>query len=402
MAHIYAIVVTDEEELGFALFAERVNARMSGGAVGVYWLSNPLIARETPDDFHAIVLHRGCVLTSLDADDKSRAPLEALRAAVQDATSVLRSLHARIDVTGLMVGLEDVLDHWDAWAALVQDPEYIEPGLEEAGVSEADRAQVVGDEGALAEGEVSARTVDAALVSLGQRGRLDRSAWGVAVTGEVVARTLENVRAVIADPQRFSPTAWALDKDAVALRQFEALPRAKAFSVIAAVDAVTRDVGVQEAACRALRQAADAAGINASLARVGERVEHAGVMALLSAAIGIARAQSWELSQGVALPDGPPSEAELHEIYLVNQVIEEIFFGTEHDCGTQFERTWAFAEVREAELRAIAGYLDVHREAVLALHDRPERRSRLRAWRRVPSRLRTAWASRRSADDVPF
>jgi hypothetical protein len=72
MAHVYAIVVTDEAELGSDLFAERVNERMTAGGVGVNWLSNPLIVSGSPDDFHAIVLAHGDTLDSLDAEDKPR------------------------------------------------------------------------------------------------------------------------------------------------------------------------------------------------------------------------------------------------------------------------------------------------------------------------------------------
>jgi hypothetical protein len=132
MAHVYAIVVTDEAKLGFALFAERVNERMTAGGVGVNWLSNPLIASEAPDDFHAIVLEHGDALDSLDAEDKPRTPMENLRAAVQDADAVLRSLRDRIDGTALMVGLEEALDRWDDWSVQVKDPEYVEPGFEDA------------------------------------------------------------------------------------------------------------------------------------------------------------------------------------------------------------------------------------------------------------------------------
>ena len=122
MAHIYAIVVTDEAELGFDLFAGLVNERMTAGGVGVNWLSNPLIASEAPDDFHAIVLEHGDTLDSLDAEDKPRTRMENLRAAVQDADGVLRSLHDRIDGTALIVGLEDALDRWDDWSGQFKRP----------------------------------------------------------------------------------------------------------------------------------------------------------------------------------------------------------------------------------------------------------------------------------------
>ena len=65
MPHTYAIVVTDEAELGFDLVAAFVRERMTAGGVGVNWLSNPLIASEAPDDFHAIVLEHGDVLDAL-------------------------------------------------------------------------------------------------------------------------------------------------------------------------------------------------------------------------------------------------------------------------------------------------------------------------------------------------
>ena len=133
MAHIYAIVVTDEEELGLDSFAERVNERMTAGSVGVNWLSNPLIPSEAPDDLHAIVLEHGDVLDSLDAEDKPRTHVENLRAAVQGAETILRSLHERIEGTGLVAGLEDVLDRWDCWAAQFKDPDYVDSALEVGG-----------------------------------------------------------------------------------------------------------------------------------------------------------------------------------------------------------------------------------------------------------------------------
>jgi hypothetical protein len=126
MGHIYAIVVTDEEELGFDSFAERVNERITTGGVGVNWLSNPLIPIDESDDFHAIVLEHGDALDSLDAEDKPRPAGENLRAAVQDADSVLRSLRGRVDGTGLIAGLDDALDRWDAWAAPFKDTDDIE------------------------------------------------------------------------------------------------------------------------------------------------------------------------------------------------------------------------------------------------------------------------------------
>ena len=132
MATIYAIVVTDQAELGFDLFAALVNERITAGGVGVNWLSNPLIASEVPDDCHAIVLAHGDTLDSLDAEDKPRTPIENLRAVVQDADGVLRSLRDRIDGTALMVGLEDALDRWDDWSGQFKDPAYVEPGFEDA------------------------------------------------------------------------------------------------------------------------------------------------------------------------------------------------------------------------------------------------------------------------------
>jgi hypothetical protein len=45
---------------------------------------------------------------------------------VQDADSVLRSLRGRVDGTGVITGLDDALDRWDAWAAQFKDAGDIE------------------------------------------------------------------------------------------------------------------------------------------------------------------------------------------------------------------------------------------------------------------------------------
>jgi hypothetical protein len=129
-------VVRDEQELGFDEVASAV-----GNALTLYrppsqpefelsFVSNPLVP-DQGDDFDTIVLQSGDVLDSLDAENEPRKPMENLRAAVQDASRVLAALHRRIDGTGLMSGLEDALDRWDAWAEQFTDPDYIEPGFEE-------------------------------------------------------------------------------------------------------------------------------------------------------------------------------------------------------------------------------------------------------------------------------
>jgi hypothetical protein len=126
------------------------------------------------------------------------------------------------------------------------------------------------------------------------------------------------------------------------------------------------------------------------------------VLVLVSDAIAIAGAQRWEVAPGLVLPDGPPGEAELNEIYLLNQLIQEVFFANEYDHGAQYETTWTVADLRDAELGAIDRYLGVHREAVLALKGHSERRSRLRAFRRVTGRLQAAWSVRCASHDDPF
>lgn len=144
MAHIYAIVVTDERELGFDSFVELMEERLTTGDVGVNWLSNPLIPSERSDDFHAVVLAHGTVLDALDAEDKPRTRMEHLRAGVQDADSILRSLRDRVEGTGLSVGLDDALDRWDAWAAEITDPDDDETGSEEAEPAGGGRCRTMG------------------------------------------------------------------------------------------------------------------------------------------------------------------------------------------------------------------------------------------------------------------
>jgi len=185
MAHIYAIVVTDEEELGFDSFSERVNERLTTGGVGANWLSNPLIPRGSPDDFHAIVLERGDMLDSLDAEDNRRTPIENLRAAVQDVDGVLRSLYGRVDGTGLAAGLEDALDRWDAWASQFKDPAYVAARCEEPGPAAARR------------GGPPAGQIDHELV---ERSRRALSALGVEGLSESASESPALLVDVVEDP----------------------------------------------------------------------------------------------------------------------------------------------------------------------------------------------------------
>jgi hypothetical protein len=97
----------------------------------VNWLSNPLIASEAPDNFHAIVLD------ALDAKDKRESRIENLCVAVKDADGVLRSLYQRVDGTAVTAGLDEALDRWDSWSAQFKDLR----------VSEDTQALDVGDRG---------------------------------------------------------------------------------------------------------------------------------------------------------------------------------------------------------------------------------------------------------------
>lgn len=121
MAHIYAIVVTDEEELGFESFEGRVNDRLTTGSIGVNWLSNPLIPTDVSSEFQAIVLEHGDTLGALDDEGKQRTAGENLRAAVEDADRLHRSLRRNVGGTALLAGLDAALECWDGWAAQFKD-----------------------------------------------------------------------------------------------------------------------------------------------------------------------------------------------------------------------------------------------------------------------------------------
>lgn len=187
------------------------------------------------------------------------------------------------------------------------------------------------------------------------------------VRGHEVAAVLTAVRRRLSSPSQWSPDAWATLADGTPITDLADLHRAAAVSATGAIDATTSDLGLQEAACKALREACDGAGLHASLRRIDQTAGHGLLMTTLQEAIALARSRRWAVRAPVAFPEGPPTLVEYHELVQAGERIDRIFFADERQHGEQFEVTRAIAVARCEERRGISDYLARHADAIDAL-----------------------------------
>lgn len=124
MAHLYAVIVRDDDERGFDTVASELGWYIDQHGRNNYkaeFVSNPLTP-EQGDDFHAIVIQSGRVLDSLDAENEPRGEAENVKGAVDDATSLLAAIRHRVEYeldAEAEEALETALDAWDRFVQRV-------------------------------------------------------------------------------------------------------------------------------------------------------------------------------------------------------------------------------------------------------------------------------------------
>jgi hypothetical protein len=225
------------------------------------------------------------------------------------------------------------------------------------------------------------------------------------IAGSEAASVLRAVSRRLSSPGQWSPDAWATLADGTPIADHAELHRAARMSVTAAIEASTEDLGLQEASCRALREAADAAGLRCSLRRIDEQAGHGVLMMTLQAAIALARSRPWPVRSPVELPERTPTLAEYRELSRTRDLITRRFFASERHRGEQFDATRAMAVARFDQQSAITAYFERHAATIDTLVSARQRstamRTRLtsavRSLRRIP---RPATTSKHPGSDA--